>query len=383
MEARTRPRVICVDDEPHVAGGLALHLRRRYDVEIATSGQAGLELLAREPQAAVVISDMRMPGMNGAEFLTKALAAHPNTTRILLTGYAEVEAAIKAVNEGQVFRFLVKPCPPPELVRTVDAAAELHRLILAEREILEKTLHGSIKMLSEILAISNPLAFGRATRIKGHVSRLVEKLGDKDRWQAEVAAMLSQLATITLPNETAEKLYYGTPLTPEEQRMVERAPDVSEQLLSHIPRLEIVRAILAQRAEPFRSRGPELTAEQKVVRRGAQLLKVAGDFDALEALGHSSSQALDMLKGREEQYDPDVLRALHEVCGSQRADECIREISLRALKPGMVFASDVKMTTGTLFVARGYEVTESFLERVRNFRPGSVKEPMRVVIRIE
>ena len=116
MEAPSRLRVICVD-EPHVVSGLALHLRRRYDVEVATSGQAGLDLLARAPEAAVVISDMRMPGMNGAEFLSRVSTQHANTTRILLTGHAELDAAIRAVNEGSVFRFLLKPCPPPELLR--------------------------------------------------------------------------------------------------------------------------------------------------------------------------------------------------------------------------------------------------------------------------
>src|SRR4051812_28893332 len=162
METPKRPRVICVDDEPHVSSGLALHLRRKYEVELATSGQAGLELLARKPEAAVVISDMRMPGMNGAEFLSRASQAHPNTTRILLTGYAELDAAVRAINEGHIFRFLVKPCPPPELLRTVEAAAEHHRLLLAEQVLLEQTLHGSVKMLSEVLAITNPVAFGRA-----------------------------------------------------------------------------------------------------------------------------------------------------------------------------------------------------------------------------
>jgi len=286
MEATNRARVICVDDEPHVVSGLALHLRRRYDVEVATSGQVGLELLARPPEAAVVISDMRMPGMNGAEFLAKVHAQSPNTTRILLTGYAELDAAIRAINEGNVFRFLVKPCPPPELLRTVDAAAEHHRLKLTEKVLLEKTLHGSVRMLSEALAITNPLAFGRATRIKTLVSQLLDKLGDKDRWQVEVAAMLSQLPTLTLPDETAEKLYYGAALSEAEQQMVERAPDVTQQLLGHIPRLEAVREILTHYREPQSKRDiGELSLEQRVVRRGSQLLKVAVEFDALEAQG--------------------------------------------------------------------------------------------------
>ncbi len=381
MDSLNRPRVICVDDEPHVVGGLALHLRRRYDVELATSGEAGLELLARQPPAAVVISDMRMPGMNGAEFLARCSAAYPDTTRILLTGYAEVDAAIRAINEGHVFRFLIKPCPPPELLRTVEAGAELHRLLLAEKELLEKTLHGSIKMLTEVLAITNPLAFGRASRIKQHVSKLADKLGESSRWQVEVAAMLSQLATLTLPNETAEKLYYGTPLTSAEQTMVERSPDVTEQLLGHIPRLEIVRRILASCQQPFRTTDAEVSREEQLVRRGAQLLKGAVEVDALEGQGLSGADIVTVLKGHASDYDPPVLTALLEICGQRGHGETIREVSLAALRAGMIFATDVKLTTGTLFVARGYEVTESFLERVRNFRAGSVKEPLKVIVR--
>jgi CheY-like chemotaxis protein len=372
-----------VDDEPHVVSGLALHLRRRYDVEVATSGQVGLELLAKPPEAAVVISDMRMPGMNGAEFLAKVHVQSPNTTRILLTGYAELDAAIRAINEGNVFRFLVKPCPPPELLRTVDAAAEHHRLKFTEKVLLEKTLHGSVRMLSEALAITNPLAFGRATRIKTLVSQLLDKLGDKERWQVEVAAMLSQLPTLTLPDETAEKLYYGAALSEAEQQMVERAPDVTQQLLGHIPRLEVVREILTHYREPPSKRDiGELTLDQRVVRRGSQLLKVAVEFDALEAQGRSGAEAVSELTTRAD-CDAEVVTALEALRGGGVREPVARDIPLAALKRGMVFAADVRLTNGTLFAARGYEVSDGLLERLKNFRAGSVREPIKVYIRGE
>jgi CheY-like chemotaxis protein len=381
METTSRPRVICVDDEPDVLGGLAMHLRRRYDVEVATSGQAGLDLLARGQEAAVVISDMRMPGMNGAEFLSRAHTQHPNTTRILLTGHAEMDSAIRAVNEGGIFRFLVKPCPPPELLKTVEAAAEQHRLRVAERVLLEKTLHGSIKMLTEILAITNPLAFGRAGRIKSLVTQMADKLGEKERWQVEVAAMLSQLATITLPEEAAEKLYYGAPLTPAEQQMVERAPDVTQQLLGHIPRLETVREILAAQSRPISKRDQDGSDEQRIIQRGAQLLRAAMDFDALEAKHGSGPEAINMMRATADKYDAAMLTALDEISGSKPQVDVIREVSLSALKAGMVFASDVKLSNGTLFVARGYEITDGFLARLKNYRSGSVREPVKVIIR--
>ena len=383
MEVRVRSRVVCVDDEPHVLSGLSLHLRRRYDVETATSGAAALELLARQPQAAVLISDMRMPGMSGAELLAKASAAHPHTTRILLTGHAEVDSAIAAVNKGAVFRFLVKPCPPPELLGAVDAAVELHRVTLAEQQLLEQTLHGSIKMLTEVMSLTNPVSFGRAQRIKQHVTALADKMELGARWQVEVAAMLSQLSTFTLPPETLEKVYYGAPLSGEEQAMLDRAPDVTEQLLAHIPRLEQVREILSAYTKPYRKpeRPAELSHEQQQEQRWTQILRVSADFDTLEAQGLSTAIALTTLKGRSDQYEPEVLSAFLGLFGQRKDGDKIRDISLGALRSGMVLAADVKMATGTLFVARGYEITPAFLERVRNFRPGSVREPIKVLIR--
>jgi CheY-like chemotaxis protein len=382
VEARPRARVVCVDDEPQVLSGLSLHLRRRYDVETATSGAAALELLTRQPRAAVLISDMRMPGMTGAELLARASQQFPDTTRILLTGQADIDSAISAVNDGHVFQFLVKPCPPPQLLSAVDAGAELHRRILAEQALLEQTLHGSIKMLTEVMSLTNPVSFGRAQRIKNHVSALCDKLEITERWQVEVAAMLSQLSTFTLPPETLERLYYGAPLTPEEQAMVERAPDATEHLLSHIPRLELVRELLSSYSKPFKK--PEKTepsVEAGRPQRLAQILRVSSDFDTLEAQGLSTGVALTTLKGRADQYDPQVLAAFLAMFGQRKDGDKIRDISVAALRSGMVLAADVKMATGTLFVARGYEVTPAFLERIRNFRPGSVREPLKVLIR--
>lgn len=376
-----KPRVVCVDDDPQVLSGLSLHLRRRYDVEMATSSASALELLARQPPAAVLITDMRMPGTNGAELLSKAAEAFPHTTRVLLTGHTEIDAAISAVNNGRVFRFLVKPCPPPALLATVDAAIELHRLTLAEQVLLEQTLHGSIKMLTEVMSISNPVAFGRALRIKQHVTSLADKLELADRWQVEVAAMLSQLATFTLPSEILEKVYYGSPLSAEEQGMLDRSPDVTEQLLAHIPRLEVVREILAGHTKPYVVPTADQTPEQLQLARWTAMLRVAADFDALEAQGLSSASALTTLKGNAGKYEPQVLSAFLSSFGQRRETDKVRDISIAALRVGMVLAADVKLTAGTLFVARGYEITPTFLERMQNFRPGSVREPIKVLIR--
>ncbi len=381
MDANAKTRILCVDDEPNVVESIALHLRRHYDVETATSGAAGLEILGRNGAVAVVVSDMRMPGMDGATFLKKAREAAPNTVRMMLTGQSDLNATIAAVNEGQIFRFLTKPCAPPLLLAAVGAAAEQNRLITAEQVLLEHTLHGSIKTLTDVLSLTSPASFGRANRIKQLVSEVAARLGMKERWQVEVAAMLSQLGCITLPEDVVEKVNLGQPLSEPEQKFVARMPVVTEQLLGNIPRLEVVREILASGVRPSGQVMATLSdADKQVAVRGAQLLRVALDFDVLEAQGNTASMAIDTLRGRAGRYDKEVVEALAAVRGGASLGKKIRELPLSGLRVGMVFAEDVRMVSGTLLVARGNEVTPSLMERARSFRSGMVREPVRVVV---
>jgi CheY-like chemotaxis protein len=372
-----KTKVLCVDDEPQVLQGLALHLDQKFEVVSATSGVQGLELVASAGPFAVVLSDMRMPGMDGASFLGKVREAAPDTVRMLLTGHADMNAAIAAVNHGQIFRFLIKPCPPDQLRMAFDAAEEQYRLITAERVLLEETLHGSIKTLVDILSITNPVAFGRAGRARQLVRELAEALGLPDRWQLEVAAMLSQLGSVTLPDDTARKYFAGEALTREERAMVERLPDVTERLLANIPRLEPVREILALQAGRRVSGG---ASEARAM--AANALKLALDFDEIESRGVALQEALDTLRGRTGAYLPQVLEDLFTCKGVGAVRQELREVSLRGLSVGMVLAEDLKTRTGLLLVARGFEITPSFIERARNFGDGYVREPVRVLVRV-
>ena len=374
MTAPERPRILCVDDEVGVLEGLDLILGRRFVVETATSGGAGLDVLARHRDVAVVISDMRMPGMDGATFLSKVRTVAPDAVRILLTGHADLRSAISAVNDGQIFRFLTKPCPPASLAMAIDAACEHRRLITAEKVLLEETLQGSIKALVDVLAIVNPMAFGRATRIKKTSLEIVDKLDLSPRWLVECAAMLWPLGFVGVSPETSEKLFYGKPLDEAERTACARAPEVVEQLIGHIPRLEQVRAILAGAARPnHKHPGAD------VVLRGAAILHLAVELDTLETQGMAHALAVDTLRGRGG-YDPVILEALVAVRAAPALRVEVRELHPSVLRPGMVFAEDVKFTSGALLVARGGEVTAGFLARVRNFPDGTMPSRIRVIV---
>ncbi|MBK9519136.1 MAG: response regulator [Anaeromyxobacter sp.] len=379
MTALSRPRVLCVDDEPMVLEGLKRHLGRRFDVSLASGGGAGLVTIDQEAPFAVVVSDMRMPGMDGAAFLARVRATSPDTVRVLLTGHADFSSALAAVNEGQIFRFLVKPCPPETMLATLDAAAEQHRLLHAERELLEQTLTGAVKALSEVLALAHPLAFGRATRLHRTVAALCTRLHVADRWHIEVAAQLSQLGCLQLPAALVEKLHQGLPLTPVEQVQADRVPALADQLLANVPRLGPVREILAAQGRRYDGADDPYAKEKGAgLPLGARLLRLAVDLDTLETSGLGAVQAAAALQGRPGLYDPQLLAVLVEEVASREGAEVL-ELALWQLKAGMVLAADVTSLAGVLLVARGFTVSQGLLMRLQGLTVG-VREPLRVVV---
>jgi DNA-binding NtrC family response regulator len=116
-------RLLCVDDEKNVLEGLSRTLRNVYSVETAVGAGQGLEVLQAKGPFAIVMSDQRMPGMSGVEFLSTVRQIAPDTVRVLLTGYADLNDTIAAVNDGHIFRFLVKPCPFDVLLKSLAACA--------------------------------------------------------------------------------------------------------------------------------------------------------------------------------------------------------------------------------------------------------------------
>jgi response regulator RpfG family c-di-GMP phosphodiesterase len=377
----TLARILVLDDEPFILESLQDTLRRHYDVTTAVRAQDALEHLRRTPaRFAAVISDMRMPGMSGDTFLSEAQQLAPDTTRILLTGYADVETAISAVNTGQVFRFLTKPCPANELLATCAAAVEQNRLRTAERQLLDETLKGSVKALSDVLALAAPAAFGRSASVRKLVTRLSNAIGLEDSWEVEVAALLVHLGAVTLPAETAEKLYRGSTLTPGENRMVERVPELTRRILENIPRLEGVVAILDSYRRNYRGERshPEGPAGNEPP-PGARVLRLAVDFDALEAHGADPVVVIAAMRSREKTYDPEMLAAFAELMCDPRDLRRVKQIPLLGLRAGMMLADDVRASNGNLLIARGHTATEQLVTRLWNLTASAVREPLLVI----
>lgn len=372
--------VLCVDDEPQVLEGLRMHLKEYYTVHLATSGPEGLEKLLNHKSIAVILSDMRMPEMDGAKFLNAARTAAPEAVRMLLTGYADIQSAIAAVNEGQIFRFISKPCPPDQLLSVFEAAVTQHRLMVAEKVLLQRTLLGCVESMVKVLSLTKPAAFGRALRLRSKVHAIVRHLHWQDQWQIEAAAVLSQLGAVTLSEEALMKLNEGEPLDEDDCREVAASIDTSMQMLQEIPRLEPVIEILRYLAADMRAAtsgtvSPGGAAEPPA---GGQLLRIVLHWDTLEAQGYGQSEALEKISASDGGYDSQMLEMLRTIPAVAGAQSAVASVSLRELIPGVVLAEDLMRKNGVVILPRGFEIDRSLLDHIHTFADDLSDEPIKI-----
>jgi len=374
-------KILFVDDDANILAGYQRQLRKAFEVDTALGGEQGLQAVTQKGPYAVIVSDLRMPDMDGIQFLSRVREIAPDSVRMMLTGFADLQTSIQAVNEGNVFRFLTKPCDAETMGRSLLMGVNQYRLIMAERELLEETLRGSIKVLTQILSLLNPEAFGRASRITRYVREIATILKATGAWQLETAAMLSQIGCIMLPETAWKKIYHGQPLNPEEMQLFAMHPFIASDLLKNIPRLETVAEIIAYQAKRFDGSGdPQDQRQGKEIPLGGRILKLVLDFDTLEASGLAKSAAIMELKKRPGWYDPAVLAALEAVIWIE-ARYTVREVSSDELDEGMILDDDIWTQTGTLLITKGQEVSSIIKKRLKNFAETvGVKEPIRVLV---
>ena len=367
-------KILLVDDDPNILSGYRRTLGRKYRLETAGGGEAALEAIRAKGPFAVIVSDLRMPGMDGIELLARVREVSKDTVRVMLTGNADLEASIAAVNEGRIFRFLTKPCPPDNLTLSLEAALEQYRLVTAERELIRGTLRGSMRVLSEILAITNPEAFGRSERIKRPLKSLIKAMNPPDGWRIELAGMLSQIGSVSIPENTLRKALKGWELPPQEEAMYARYPVVGAGLIGHIPRLKEVGEIIAHQNERYDA--------SKETPLGARMLKVVLDYDSLQYAGTPKFDALAKLKDKERMgcYDPAVLQAFEKTLCLEEG-HAKRKVRAREVKVGMLLEENLFSRNGVMLMVKGQEITDASLARLNNFAVTSgIREPISMAI---
>lgn len=374
-------KVLLVDDEINVLQAFMRHLRKDFHISTAISGMEGLRLLEEEGPFAVVVSDLRMPAMDGIQFLSRVRERYPETVRMMLTGHADLNAAIEAINSGQVFRFMVKPCSVENLRANIQEALELYKLRQAEKELLENTLRGAIKVMTEILELVNPEAFGRSRRIAELAKSIGMRMNLKEVWEIETAALLSQIGWVIIPPALVLKLYGGESLTPEESQIYEMHPIIGSELISKIPRLEGIAKIIAYQEKGYDGSGiPKDQVKGEEIPLGARILKVVIDFDTYKLRTNDENKAIALMKLDPNRYDPLVFKILEEFVVDTTKEEVVEiEVTLDELKEGMLLAEDIRTKKGQLLITKGNTVTAPLIERLKNFAVNvGIREPILV-----
>jgi response regulator RpfG family c-di-GMP phosphodiesterase len=372
-------RVLFVDDEPQVLDGIQRTLRKQVDMQFASSGAEALQLMQDGACFALVVSDMRMPAMNGAQFLAKVREQQPDTVRMILSGQADLESAIAVVNEGHIFRFLTKPCPADRLLAAIEDGLNQYRLLTAEKALLEQTLNGAVKMLIEILGMVSPAASGYASRLQRYTIELSSALQLAQHWQWSLAAFVSQIGCVALPKDMLFKVENHQTLTDEEQGLYQSHPEVASRLLASIPRLEDVAAIVtAQLGALSFTNMPDDLRHWDIRQTGQLLLRTAVDYDRLVTFGASRESAVKTLRASQVGFPPAVLRALLSLSLALKQPH-LRQLRLTELRVGMTLDEDLVTPKGIRLVPAGAEVTTTLIVRLNSIASGvGVAEPFRV-----
>lgn len=377
-----KEKILFVDDDVKLLSAVERNLRQHFNLDTATGGEAALTKMAAAGPYAVIVADMQMPGMNGVDLLIDVQKKFPDTVRLMLTGNADQHTAVEAVNKGHVFQFLNKPCPPEMLARAVNAGIKQHQLITAERVLLEKTLNGSVKVLADVLSLTDPSAFGRGEVLASYMNAYVSSFNFDRAWEFQIAAMLSQIGLITVPPATIEKFRTGQALTGIEQDTLNRVPKISADLVANIPRLESASKIILYQHKHYDGSGfPADAVHGEDIPIGARILKVLIDLLELESKKTSKDEALGIMQHRTGWYDPRVLDATFACFDIYLPETSAKSqgqaIAAKDLQPGHVVLADVQTVSGKTLVLARSRITPVLLARIANFsRVSPIQEPV-------
>jgi len=413
------PTILCVDDESNILSALRRLLRPHgYKLLLAESGAEGLSLLEKEP-VDLVISDMRMPEMDGARFLTEVSERWPETMRILLTGYSDIASTIEAINKAQIFKYISKPWEDNDILISIQRALELKNL-KRDRERLEKL---TLKQNDELKDLNSNLELKVKARtaeieqtldmyemaneeLKDSYSTIIEVfsnliamrhgdsgseirqiadiaksvsmsmgMGESEALDVYHAALLKDVGLIGFPDDMIKKPF--SLLTSSEKEKLKQHPVIAQGLLMSLEPLQSVAHLIRCSRELFNGSGYPDGLGVKRIPLGARILCVIGDyFDLLK--GTLTGEKLNSVQARQyiqehsnTRYDPDVVSALPDtlsdgVESQSKVEKGEVTVTTEDLKPDMVLVADLMSSGGLVLLPKGYVVNDEVVNRIKN-----------------
>lgn len=418
--------ILFVDDEKNILNSLQRVFRKEgYGILVADSGEGGLDLL-RQKSVAVVVSDQRMPGMGGVEFLTKVREAAPDTVRMMLTGQADMAEIAGAINQGQIYRYITKPWDDDEIRLIVKAAVERYGLVAENRRLQAETMRQNEKLYelnqtlekrvedrtaklresffafaglcADMIELHDRASGGHCKRVAAMAKGLAQRLGITGS-ELEIvwaAALLHQIGLVGVPRHVLEKPEIE--LEEDEWALLRNNPVLSQELLSGIDILRQVGLVVRSQKECFDGTGYPDGLKGEEINYCSRILAVCAEYDRLRHLAtpFSKVEALAVVeRGRGKKFDPAIVEAFLKYATEDRStrakeagrhgledDPSVVSIGVYDIAPGMVLARHLVTGHDRLLVAKGTTLTEALIEKVLNFhRIDPIKDTVKIVQR--
>lgn len=417
MNTETPPSLLLIDDEPGITNALRRLFRADgYAISVAQDGASGVAL-AREQSFDVVISDMRMPGIDGAQTLEAISQIQPDCMRLLLTGYADMKATIEAINRGRIYRYLSKPWDDEEVklivrealerkqlvdenkrlealtreqnetlktlnneleIRVQDRTKELQQtysfLDLAHQD-LQNTFANAVRTFANLIELRSPVMAGHSKRVADVAKAIAVRLGLSE---AEIrtiffAGLLHDIGKIGLPDHLMVKPI--TTMQGDELKQLSRHPHKAEAALMGLEDLRPAAQLIRLHHERFDGQGYPDNLSGEAIPLGARVLAVAEDFDELQ-IGLISPKNLSADEAKEflithkgKRYDPQVVDALvtEHSAQKEKTQRPQRILDTEQLRVGMVLARDLVSQSGILLLAKDFKLDADLIRQLREF----------------
>jgi len=320
--AAFKPRVLFVDDEPAMLESLRRSVRRKFAADVATDADRGLDCLRRGEPYSIVVSDMRMPGMNGAEFLAQVQTISPESVRVMLTGCEEMEVAVRAVNDGRIFKFLSKPVPTKALLACLRACLAQYLGERAQKQAIASNIHAlaqfdmaTLTAFARAIDANSPWTAGHSERVTALAVRIAHTMGlpDKDLQIVQRGGLLHDIGKIGTPPAILDK---PGKLEVWENEVVHNHVQVGVRILEPIDTFHDLLGVVAQHHEHFDGSGYPAGLAGEQISLHARIVAVADAYDALISdrpyrTGVPEQKAIEVLKQNSgTQFDPQVVEAL-------------------------------------------------------------------------
>ncbi len=344
-------RVLLVDDDAYLLNAFRRQLRGVYNLETCVSPEEALEKLKSSNDIQVVVSDMQMPTMSGLEFLKQCRVVAPFVIRIMLTGNADQATVINAINDGAVFRFLLKPCESVDLIRTLADAMKAYQEAAAERDAVADTQCSALKLITDVVSSVRPLTFKHSMESRKLASEVAKEMALSDYRMIELAAMLSYFGSISLPEELFNRYLNASPLSVKEKCEIEKFVEFGRMMIGTFPSFDDAEKLIAY----------QLKSPSALPPIGSRVIRAVNDYLRLSR-SMNRRDAIKSLKDQPAIYDADIVEVLEKIM-ARRFKEV--EVTIADLKPGNILVQPIRTRDGLILVEAMQQLTWRILERLR------------------